>query len=171
MINKAIVFFFFNIYFLFSSSLNQLIFLILQYITKSRAVNSWSFDRISIVSWYKLQTSGTPLYPRLSNRYTRKSNYKVKPKPFYSIPKFGRNYSLILNIGSLSPDCKTRVLATLLISYTDSKREVRLKIIERIEIVSSLFQLFKPNQTGLFHFFLGHNMATKSTRNNYELAL
>ena len=74
------------------------------------------------------------MYPRLSNRYTCKSIYNVKPKPFYCIPKFGRNLNLILNIGCVSPDCKTRVLATLLISYIDSKREVRLKIIERIAI-------------------------------------
>ena len=74
------------------------------------------------------------MYPRLSNRYTCKSIYNVKPKPFYCTPKFGWKHNLILNISCVSPDCKTRVLATLLISYTDSKREVRLKIIERIAI-------------------------------------
>ena len=77
------------------------------------------------------------MWPRLSNRYTCKSNYKVKPEPFYCTPKFGRNHNLILNMGLYLLIAKREFSLPYLvhiISYTDSKREVRLKIIERIAI-------------------------------------
>ena len=77
------------------------------------------------------------MYPWLSNRYTCKSIYNVKPKPFYCTPKFGRNLNLILNIGLYLLIAKREFSLPFLfhiISYTDSKREVRLKIIERIAI-------------------------------------
>ena len=77
------------------------------------------------------------MYPRLSNRYTCKSNYNVKPKPFYCTPKFGRNLNLILNMGLYLLIAKREFSLPFLfhiISYIDSKREVRLKIIERIAI-------------------------------------
>ena len=77
------------------------------------------------------------MWPRLSNRYTCKSNYKVRPEPFYCTPKFGRNHNLILNMGLYLLIAKREFSLPYLvhiISYTDSKREVRLKIIERIAI-------------------------------------
>ena len=77
------------------------------------------------------------MWPRLSNRYTCKSNYKVKPEPFYCTPKFGRNHNLILNMGLYLLIAKREFSLPFLfhiISYIDSKREVRLKIIERIAI-------------------------------------
>ena len=66
------------------------------------------------------------LYPRPSNRYTRMSNYNGS-----LFSSFGRDLSLILNIGSVHLDRKTKVIVTHLNSYTVSSELWACAVIRR----------------------------------------